>query len=1216
MSTSSNPLPDIDRTRDHAMPASSEAHGCPTPPPPAGDNATGRRAAPEGADTTRWSPPPTGALPWLGHGTLPCAFGEYELVEVIGQGGMGVVYKARQRVGSGERFVALKMIQAGRLASPDAVGRFLQEARAAATLDHPGIVPIHDVGQIDEQHYFTMPLLTGGSLADQVRDGPLPHREAARIVHQVAHAVQYAHEHGIIHRDLKPANILLTDPRPDGKEQTDPGAGSAAAPASGPWSAAGVVARVTDFGLARTRQSELSVTGQALGTPSYMSPEQARGQVRAVGPASDVYGLGAVLYCLLTGRPPFSSSDPVQTMLQVCADEPVPPRQLNRSVPRDLETITMKCLEKEPWHRYGSALELADDLRRFVDGRPIRARPVSSWEHVRKWASRHPAVALLSAAVVLVTLMGVALVSWQWHDARANARAEKLARHESERLLCSSEVDVAIALCERGDVGEGMLRLARELERAVRLREVDLERVIRVNLTAWRKEAPMRVAYFQHKEWAWDVALSPDGRTAFVGGSDRKALLWDTHSGKLVGKPMIHPGAVLTVAFSPDGRTVLTGCSLGTGPKLDWKGGGVRLWDGRTGEPLGPSLPGPGGVHFVSFNRDGKRVLTLAYRQEHSENGLAGVARLWEVTEAADGSRTLRPSHILPHPLVHVARFSPDGRTVLTAGYDGQVCFWDAQTGTSTGPVLRHPAPVLCADFRGDNRRIVTGCMKEFDKKRQQAVTSEARVWDLQTGKMIDPVVPIKGSMHQVHFSPGGSEILSAAGIPGSDPKLDKGEVRVWEAATGRLLYDPIEHPEPVWAVAFSPNGRTFLSGCRDRHARLYVTATGAPVCPPMGHEGNVRSVAFSADGRHFLTGCASDNGRAQLWTAPAASTVGLSLSPAPREGPPCPADFKYPYRGLELSPDGKYLISSADSGSAPLRVWDVKSRKEVGSLGPMDGWPTAVAISPDSRLVAVSTTSCKVRFVSLVTRRPIGPVLEPSVFATSLAFSPDGRSLVTPFASSGVMQRWDVSSGARLGEPMTPGNHWLTAWGPRGDRIVCTGTDGVCVFDAKTGECLAHHQRGEYLTAVAFAPDGRMFATGHSNRSVRFWHTDDAGLVGRHLPHRDAVIALAFSPNGRLLATGSADKTTRLWDVTTGKPLGPPLLHRLPVTGVCFLPTGRQIVTRAGSAVQFWERPGEWPGAPAEVRREVEVLTRRELDETGTPRELSPEARLQDLLK
>src|SRR5262249_17407878 len=159
--------------------------------------------------------------------------------------------------------------------------------------------------------------------------------------------------------------------------------------------------------------------------------------------------------------------------------------------------------------RYGSAVELADDLRRFVDGRPIRARPVSSWEHVRKWASRHPAVALLSAAVVLITLMGVALVSWQWRDALANARPEKPARHESERLLGSSEVDVAIALCERGDVGEGMLRLARELERAVRLREVDLERVIRVNLSAWRREAALRLAYFSHQDWAWDVALSP-----------------------------------------------------------------------------------------------------------------------------------------------------------------------------------------------------------------------------------------------------------------------------------------------------------------------------------------------------------------------------------------------------------------------------------------------------------------------------------------------------------------------------------------------------------------------------------------------------------------------------------------------------------------------------------------------------------------------------------
>jgi WD40 repeat protein len=229
-----------------------------------------------------------------------------------------------------------------------------------------------------------------------------------------------------------------------------------------------------------------------------------------------------------------------------------------------------------------------------------------------------------------------------------------------------------------------------------------------------------------------------------------------------------------------------------------------------------------------------------------------------------------------------------------------------------------------------------------------------------------------------------------------------------------------------------------------------------------------------------------------------------------------------------------------------------------------------------------------------------------------SLAFSPDGRFLLTPITHSFHLQRWDVASGAKLGEPLQPGCQWGLAWSPQGNRIVGTNSDTVCIWDAENRECVAQRHEADRLTALAFAPDGKTFATGHGNRSVRFWRTEEARLTGRHLPHPDAVIALAFSSDGRLLASGSNDRTARLWDVATGKPVGPPLMHREEVTGVCFLPQGQQLVTRAGTAVQFWELPQEWLGEPARVRQEVEALTGRELEESGSPRTLSPEARLQ----
>src|SRR5271163_1889000 len=281
------------------------------------------------------------------------SFGDYEIIREIARGGMGVVFQARQL--SLNRTVALKMILAGQLANETDVSRFYTEAEAAANLDHPGIVPIFEVGQHEGQHYFSMGFVEGQSLSQRLADGPLPSREAAELVRRVSEAIEYAHQHGVIHRDLKPANILLD-------QNGNP--------------------RVTDFGLAKKVQGDSGLTGsgQIMGTPSYMPPEQAGGKRGGVGPAADVYALGATLYALVTGRPPFQAATAMDTVLMVIGEEPVSPRRLNASLPRDLETICLKCLEKEPGKRYPSAAVLAADLGRHLAGEPIVARPVTRVE--------------------------------------------------------------------------------------------------------------------------------------------------------------------------------------------------------------------------------------------------------------------------------------------------------------------------------------------------------------------------------------------------------------------------------------------------------------------------------------------------------------------------------------------------------------------------------------------------------------------------------------------------------------------------------------------------------------------------------------------------------------------------------------------------------------------------------------------------------------------
>jgi serine/threonine-protein kinase len=306
-------------------------------------------------------------------------FGDYELIREIARGGMGVVFRARQV--SLNRPVALKMILAGQLASETDVKRFHIEAEAAANLDHSGIVPIYEVGEQEGQHYFSMGFVEGQSLSQRLADGPLPSREAAALLVKVAEAVEYAHQYGVIHRDLKPANVLLD-------RSGNP--------------------RVTDFGLAKRVQGDSGLTGsgQIMGTPSYMPPEQAGGRRGEVGPAADIYALGATLYALVTGRPPFQAATAMDTVLQVLSDEPVPPRRLNASIPRDLETICLKCLEKEPGRRYASAAALAADLRRFLTGEPIAARPVTWLERAAKWARRKPELATLYTFGPLAVLLG------------------------------------------------------------------------------------------------------------------------------------------------------------------------------------------------------------------------------------------------------------------------------------------------------------------------------------------------------------------------------------------------------------------------------------------------------------------------------------------------------------------------------------------------------------------------------------------------------------------------------------------------------------------------------------------------------------------------------------------------------------------------------------------------------------------------------------------
>jgi WD40 repeat protein/serine/threonine protein kinase len=1118
--------------------------------------APSERAVPGDAATMDSARPPA-----AGTGTTIRYFGDYELLEEIGRGGMGVVYKARQV--SLNRVVALKMILAGQLATESDVKRFHTEAEAAAQLDHPGIVPIFEVGQHEGQHYFSMGYVEGQSLAAKVAEGPLAPRAAAALVRSVAEAVQYAHQKGVIHRDLKPSNIMLAEEGEERRaesrkqEQTD-------SPDSRgfPPSALRSRPRITDFGLAKRVAADAgpTTTGQILGTPSYMPPEQAAGKRDEVGPASDVYGLGAVLYTLVTGRPPFQSANPLDTLRQVREAEPAAPRLLNPGIDRDLETIILKCLAKEPAGRYATAQELADDLARFLGGQPIHARPVGRGQRLWRWCRRNPVVASLTAAVVISLMLGTGIATYFALEARreaAHARekeglAEAKAREAEDNLaLARSRLYISDMRLTQRAWQEGQFERFDELLDEQRPEQTGGTDYRGFEWYYWQRVRHGELCVLEgHRASVTCVAFSADGKRLASGGRDQTVKIWDVVTGREVrtidAKVKVEsPQAdeVTSLAFSPDG-TRLAGVCRGIG----------KVWDTASGQET-LSLKAERKrtedddyevkLGVLVFSPDGKQLAAATHK---SADGMPSEILVWD---AATGRLAQK---LKGHgDWVTCLTFTPDGKQVLSGGWDHAIRIWDAADGHQIRVIKADQGWLQSLAISRDGTRIASG-----------GEHGTVKVWDAAKGTNVAELKGHTGYVNSLAFRRDGRQLVSTSGGDDGSP----GRVIVGEPGARALITLPLPPHDMDCRSALSPDGRR-LATPWGTSVKLWDMTSPAAEVICHGHSGAVNRLAFLRDDTRVAS--ASRDGTIRIWDP----ATGAEVARLGREG--ISSESTVEVESLVCSPDGGWL---AGAHNADVILWDPRSGQQLFTFRAHED-----VVQDDGR------------------ERPRG--------ISELSVSPDGKWLATVAAGErGEIRLWRVSGLSLRSTPSDPASkergpqpeHALKAddsfvtavtFSPDSTRLASNWEGTVRFWEVESGRELPGFECEGAVAHGTFSPDGKLLAAADEDGTVGLWALESGtGPVSRNglegasqkpglspFPtarllqalrgHTAQVRGLAFSPDGKRLASGSgainAAGELIVWDVARGEEVLSLKFTNEPVTAVAFSQDGQRLAAGVG---------------------------------------------------